>query len=189
MALCKLTQCETRWWVALTSFDERYGKVIADCLDVKKEVDLVQASIVQIGQLVQNLPKVNGNGAKWKQLVDRAEADRHTFCKFLNGQMLYTSLFHTYAGAYREMRDSLGLGQEDASQAEQNKHQKKDRNSEAECCTRKQKRPPPTYQNPWLMATNNFFAPLRDLPVLDSETSSEGNSTRTPETNDTYRQR
>jgi hypothetical protein len=38
----------------------------------KKEIDLLQASVVQRGQLVQNLPKVNGNGAKWKQLADRA---------------------------------------------------------------------------------------------------------------------
>jgi hypothetical protein len=38
----------------------------------KKEMDLLQASVVQTGQLVQNLPKVNGNGAKWKQLADRA---------------------------------------------------------------------------------------------------------------------
>jgi hypothetical protein len=107
MALATLRQCETCWQAVLTSFDVRYEKVIADRPDVKKEVDLVRASLVQIGQLVQNLPEANGNGAKWKQLADRAEAGRHAFSKFLNRQVLYTSLFHMYAGACREMRTAF----------------------------------------------------------------------------------
>jgi hypothetical protein len=40
-------------------------------------MNLVLATIVQIGQHVQNSPKVNGNGAKLKQPAGRAEADRH----------------------------------------------------------------------------------------------------------------
>jgi hypothetical protein len=50
----------------LASYDEKYEKLIADHPDAKKEIDLVRASISQIGQLVQNSPKVNGNDAKWK---------------------------------------------------------------------------------------------------------------------------
>jgi hypothetical protein len=57
-------------------------------------------------------------------------------------------------------------------------------NSGYERCIKKQKRPPPTYQNPRSAATNNFFAPLRDLPVENAETSSEGNSTKTPGANE-----
>jgi hypothetical protein len=64
MTLATLTQCETRWQDVIASFSERYD-------------------IVRTGQLVQNSPKVNDNGAKWKQLTDRAEADRYTFCKLL----------------------------------------------------------------------------------------------------------
>jgi hypothetical protein len=45
-----------------------------------------------VRQIFQNYPKVNGNGAKWKQLVDRAEADRHTLCKFLDGQVISANL-------------------------------------------------------------------------------------------------
>jgi hypothetical protein len=45
---------------------------------------------------------VNGNDAKWKQLVDRAEANRHTLHKFLDGRTLFTGLFHMYVAAYRE---------------------------------------------------------------------------------------
>jgi hypothetical protein len=73
---------------------------------------------VEIGHLVQNSSKVNGNGAKWKQLADRAVTDRRTLCKFLDGQALFTGLFHIYAATYKEMRDrlhpsSMESGQED----------------------------------------------------------------------------
>jgi hypothetical protein len=73
----------------LALFDERDEKLIVDHPDAKKERDLMQASIVQMGQIFQNYPKVNGNGAKWKQLADKAEADRHTHCKFLDGQAIF----------------------------------------------------------------------------------------------------
>jgi hypothetical protein len=59
-------------------------------------MDLVGASVLQIGQLVENTTKVTGNGAKWKQLADSAEADRHTLCNFLDEQKLFTGLFHMY---------------------------------------------------------------------------------------------
>jgi hypothetical protein len=107
MALVTLTQCETRWRALLASFDKRYEKLTSDHPDPKKEMDLVRASILQIGQLVQNSPQVNGNGTKWKQLADRAEADRHTLCKFLDGQALFTGLFHMYAATCKGMKDSL----------------------------------------------------------------------------------
>jgi hypothetical protein len=66
-------------------------------------------------------------------------------------------------------------------QAAKNKCQKRDTNSENECCTQKQKRPPPTYQNPWPAAKNNFFVQLRDLPMEKVEIDNGGKSTRTPE--------
>jgi hypothetical protein len=66
-----------------------------------------------------------------------------------------------HVATYKEMRDDLQSGQQDASQAEkENERRKRDRNPEDECSTKKRKRPPPTYQNPWPLATNNFFAPL-----------------------------
>jgi hypothetical protein len=107
----------------------------------------------------------------------------------VDGQALYTGLFRLYAAIYKEIWGSLQSsskesGQQDASQAEQNKCRKRDRNSEDECCTKKLKRPPPTYQNPRPVATNNFFAPLGDLPMENAEPSSEGNYIKTPEKND-----
>jgi hypothetical protein len=95
MVLAAITQCETRRRVVLASFRERYEKLIADHPDAKKEMDLVRNSAVQIRQLVKKSPKVNGNNTKREQL-----ADRHTLCKFLDGQALITGLFHTYAATY-----------------------------------------------------------------------------------------
>jgi hypothetical protein len=111
-------------------------------------MDLVQASVVQTGQLVQIPLKVNGNGAKWKQPTDRAEADRHSLCQFLDQQSLFTGSFDMYAATYKEIRDDLQLssmepGQEDVLQARQNKCRKRARNSDDDFCTKKQKRPPP----------------------------------------------
>jgi hypothetical protein len=50
------------------------------------------------------------------------------------------------------------LGQKGVLQAEHNTCWKRDRNSENECCTKKQKRPPPTYQNPWSVSTDNLLS-------------------------------
>jgi hypothetical protein len=61
---------------------------------------------------------------------------------------------------------------------------KTDRNSEDESSTKKQKRPPPTYEKARPVPRNNFFAPLRDLPMENAETGSEGNFSKTPETNE-----
>jgi hypothetical protein len=87
------------------------------------------------------------------------------------------------------MRNSLQLsskesGKEDVSEAEQNKLRKRNRNSDDEYCTKKQKKQLPTYQNQQLGTTNNSFMPRRDLNVENAETISERNSTKTPETNE-----
>jgi hypothetical protein len=173
----------------LTPFDGKYEKLTAGHPNAKKEVDLVRASIVQIRQLVQNSPKVNGNGAKLKQLADRAEAVRHTVCKFLDGQALFTGLFHMCTATYKETRVNLQPSSKESrqdyvSQAEQNKRRKVTETLEIECCIKKQKWPHPTYQNSRLAATSNFFAPLGDLPMENVEIGSEGNSTKTRETNE-----
>jgi hypothetical protein len=40
------------------------------------------------------------------ETADRAEADMHTSCKFLDEQALFTGLFHMYAATNKELRDS-----------------------------------------------------------------------------------
>lgn len=69
-------------------------------------------------------------------------------------------------------------------QAAKNKCQKRDTNYEDKCYTKKQKRPPPTYQNPWPAAKNNFFMQLRDLPMEKVEMDNGGISTKTCGTNE-----
>jgi hypothetical protein len=71
-------------------------------------------------------------GGNFKLLADRAEADRHIPCKFLDGQALFIGLFHAYAETYKGMRDSLQPSsmeweEDDVSQAGQNKRRKGDK--------------------------------------------------------------
>jgi hypothetical protein len=61
---------------------------------------------------------MNGNGAKWKQLAERAEAVGHTHCNFLDGQAVFTGLFHMCAATYKEMRDSLRPNSKEPGQEE-----------------------------------------------------------------------
>jgi hypothetical protein len=112
----------------LATFHEKYEKLMSDYPDAK-EMDPVRPSVDQIGKFVQNSPKMNDNDTKRKQLADSAEADRRTFCNVLLGQALFTGLYHMYTATYKEMRDSfqpssIESGQEDVSQAEQNKRRK-----------------------------------------------------------------
>jgi hypothetical protein len=104
---------------------------------VKKEMNLVLASIVQIGH-VQNSPKVNGNGAKLKQLADKAEADRRTLCKFLDEKALFNGLLHMYPAIYKEMRDSL----QPSSMDRKVLHKQNKSNAERETETLKMSAPP-----------------------------------------------
>jgi hypothetical protein len=46
-------------------------------------------------------------------------------------------------------------------------------------CTKKQKDPFPTYQNPRPVSTNDFFVSLKDLLMENAEKGSEGISTKT----------
>jgi hypothetical protein len=89
VVLSGLIQWETRWEVVLALFDEQYEVIMADHADTRKEIGLVRAAVVQMGQLVQKSPKMNGNGAKWKELADRAETERNALCKYMGGQVLF----------------------------------------------------------------------------------------------------
>jgi hypothetical protein len=104
-------------------FDE---VLMSDDVGARKEIDLVQAAVVQVWQLIQNLPEMNGSGVKWKELATKVETERNALCKHVSGQALFAGLLHTYAAIYKETWDSLQWssmesGQEDASQPEQTK--------------------------------------------------------------------
>jgi hypothetical protein len=105
---------------------------MADLADPGKEIDLVRSAVVQIGQLVQRSPKMNGNRAMWKELAYRVETERNALCKHAGGQALFADLLHPCAAVYTEMWDSLqssitDSGQEDPSQPEQTKRRKRDK--------------------------------------------------------------
>jgi hypothetical protein len=55
---------------------------------------------------------------------------------------------------------------------------------EDERYTKKQKKPPPTCQNPRPVTTNIFFVSLRNLLIENVVVGSEGNSTETAVTNE-----
>jgi hypothetical protein len=152
------------------------------------EMNLVRTSIVQIGQLIQNSPKVNGNGAKRKQ-----QADRHNLCKFLDGQALFSSLFHMYAEIYKEMRDSLQpssteSGQDDVSQAEQNKRRKGDKlkmNAAPKSEVATSNLPKPTADSKGITSLRHSGL----LPMENGETGSEENAIEIPGTSESTGQR
>jgi hypothetical protein len=153
----------------LASFHERYERLMADSPDVKKDIDLVHASIVQRGQLVQNSPKVNGNEAQWKQPADRAEYDRYTLCQSLDSQALFTGLVHMYAVTYKEMRDGLKAWNRDKKQNKANAERKKEAlQEETEEITSSLPKP-----------TAGSNESLRDLSMENAEMGSERNSTKT----------
>jgi hypothetical protein len=76
------------------------------------------------------------SGQSWSRQEDPLQV--------LDGQALFTGLFHMYAATYKDMRDILQpsskeSGEKDSSQAERNKRWKGDRNFEDECCTKKRR--------------------------------------------------
>jgi hypothetical protein len=86
------TACEALWKEVLASFARQQEELIADHPDAKEEIELVHTALVTIGQLVQTPPRVIGNGSVWKQLADRAEAEREVVCKHLDGKALFTGI-------------------------------------------------------------------------------------------------
>lgn len=49
----------------LASYNEQYEVLMVDYADARKDTDAGEAAIVQIGQLVQNSPKMNHKRDKW----------------------------------------------------------------------------------------------------------------------------
>jgi hypothetical protein len=91
----------------LTSFNSQADELLSAHPDAREEIELVHTALVTIGQQVQAAPRVNGNSGVWKQLADRAEAERRVLCKHLDGKALFTGMLRLYALTHREMRDSL----------------------------------------------------------------------------------
>jgi hypothetical protein len=101
------TVCETRWGEILTSFDNNRDDLIARHPDCAEETGLNRTALLRIGQLIHISPAVNGNGAVWKELAAKAEAERTVLCKHLEGKALFTGILRLYAAIHRDMNETL----------------------------------------------------------------------------------
>jgi hypothetical protein len=72
------TACEVRWKEVLASFarEEEEEELRTEYPDAREDIYLIQSALVTIGQLVRASPRENGNGVAWKNLADKAEAER-----------------------------------------------------------------------------------------------------------------
>lgn len=167
------TACEARWKEVLMSFASQRKKLLTENPEAKEEIQIVHDALVTILQLVQTAPRVNGNGAAWKQLADTAEVERAILCKHMDGKALFIAIVRLYAATHREMKRSLqNTQEEDPAQnneefreqrrrkripsAEDNKSQTAKKTATAE----------PSPRDPRILPqgglpTRKFFAPLR----------------------------
>jgi hypothetical protein len=124
---------------------------------------LLRNGLRTIGQLIHTSPSVNGNGEVWKELINRAEAEKTVLCKYLDGKALFTSILRLCAAIHRDMRDSL-LPEQKESPEEFREQRRRKRNPSEEQA--KKSKPTPGPRDPRIrtqgeVPTRNFFAPLR----------------------------
>jgi hypothetical protein len=112
-------------------------------------------------------PSNNGNGAVWKDLVIKAEAERAVLWKHLTGKALFTGMVHMYATTHNEMNKTLQPEVADFPtefwEQKRRKRNPSDKqtsvpiNTEMKSASVRDPRPRPHADLP----TRNFFAPLR----------------------------
>jgi hypothetical protein len=95
-------QYETRWKAVLASFDKQYETIIANNPDATEEINLIQTGLIKIGQPIQTSPQQNGNGATWKRLIDRAENEKSSLYKHLDGKALFTGMLTLCSNTQRD---------------------------------------------------------------------------------------
>jgi hypothetical protein len=175
MALVELSQYEARCRSVLTSFDKEHENLIKNNPDATKEINLVRTGLVEIGQLIQISPQKNGNGVTWKRLIDQAENEKNVLCKHLDGKALFTGMLRLYATTHRELTESLlpECAQEKKRGRPRSRRRKRNSDSDDGSISKRKAtdkpRQLPAYQKPRPVATKNYFAPLRAVPMEDAE--------------------
>jgi hypothetical protein len=106
-AMAGPTACESRWSEILASFQRNVDKLTGEHPECIEDIRLIHSDLITIGQLIHISPRVNGNGAEWKQIITGAEAERAVLCKHLEGQTLFTGMLRLCAAIHRELRDSI----------------------------------------------------------------------------------
>jgi hypothetical protein len=99
----------------------------------------------------------------WKQLADRAEAEKGALYKHYEGKALYTGLLHLYAEIHQETNETL-LWEEAKSNKEFHKHRRRKQNiPDGKCIQAKESNNDEGIRNPRVLSqvpTWNCFAPL-----------------------------
>jgi hypothetical protein len=67
------TACEKRWSEILASFQRNLDKLRGEHPECIEDIRLIHSGLIAIGQLIHISPRVKGKGAKWKQIITRAE--------------------------------------------------------------------------------------------------------------------
>jgi hypothetical protein len=91
------TVCETRWGEIVTSFNNNHDVLVTRHPDYTEELGLIRTALHTIGQLIHISHPVNRNGAVWKGLVAKAEAERTVLCEHLGGKAPFTGILRPYA--------------------------------------------------------------------------------------------
>jgi hypothetical protein len=86
------TVCETRWGAIALPLEKKNDELLAGHPDCSEELALFRTGLHTIGQLIHISPPVNGNGAVWKELIARAEAERAVLFKHLDCKALFTAI-------------------------------------------------------------------------------------------------
>jgi hypothetical protein len=93
------TACETRWTNILASLERHRDAIIARHTDGKEETGLVHTALI-IVELVRTSPSVNGNGAVWMKLADKAEAEE--CCVSITKARRYMQAYSTFTRKFIE---------------------------------------------------------------------------------------
>jgi hypothetical protein len=165
------TVCETRWKEVLNCYENKHDELLAGHPDCREEIGLVLTAIIKIGQLIHTSPPVNGNGAVWKELVARAEAEITVLSKHLDGNALFTGILCLYAAIHREMAATLQTKQvETEEEFREQKRRKRNLSDKQTKQKRKTDTKSGTVSAPHAeLTTKNFCAPLRTEMDLEGD--------------------
>jgi hypothetical protein len=177
----------------VTSFEKNHKELTARNPDCREEIGLLRNGLRTIGQLIHTSPSVNGNGAVWKELINRAEAEKTVLCKHLYGKPLFIAILRLNAAIHKDIRDSLLPEQKESSEEFREQMRRKRNPSEEQA---KKSKPTPGPRDPRIrtqgeVPTRKFFVPLRasgmdvaeettDQPNEEQPQPSSGKSGRLP---------
>jgi hypothetical protein len=175
--------CEVKWSEVHASFERKHDTLLEKYPGAAQEVGNIRAALIKIRQLVKESPQENGSGPAWKKLADRAEADRSSLCRHLNGKAVFTGLVHLYKTTHRDMVESMKAAHSDMQEIDAHeglKEQRRRMRGSSDDQGKQTKRvamPTAGAMDQLEIPTRNFFAPLR---TADKEVEhTEDNSDRT----------